>query len=69
MEKYLIYDKKTKYDISVKDLEDVTKSINIKYDEFYPVYCYECDKEYKPTHIKRHNLSKTHLKNINKKNK
>ena len=66
MEKYLIYDKKTKFDISVKDLEDVSDLINLKYDEFYPVYCSECDREFLPKNIKKHNLSKTHLKNLKK---
>jgi hypothetical protein len=66
MEKYLIYEK-GKFDINIKDLDDISKSIQIKYDEFYPIYCAECDKEYLPKNIKKHNLSKTHLKNIKKK--
>ena len=59
---YLIYDKKTNFDINTKDLEDATDVINLKYDKDYPVYCNYCKKEYKPQNIARHNLSKAHLK-------
>ena len=64
---YLIYDKKTKYDINTKDLEDVTDLINLNFDKDYPVYCSDCKREYLPKNIKRHEKSKTHLKNIKKK--
>lgn len=66
MEKYLIYDKKTKFDINTKYLDDVTDLINIKYDKNDLVFCSECNKEYLYKNLQKHKNSKTHLKNLKK---
>jgi hypothetical protein len=65
MEKYLIYEK-GKFDINTKDLDDISKSINLKYDKNDPVFCSECNKEYLYKNLQKHKKSKTHLKNLKK---